>query len=29
MGGTAEFNALAFLTKVKEVLNTPEGGTQS
>lgn len=29
MGGKAEFNALAFLTKVKEVLNTPEGGTQS
>jgi len=29
MGGTAEFNALAFLTKVKEVLNTPIGGTQS
>ncbi|EGK86224.1 hypothetical protein D0A34_01770 [Microcoleus vaginatus PCC 9802] len=29
MGGNAEFNALAFLTKVKEVLNTPEGGTQS
>ncbi len=28
MGGTAEFNALAFLTKVKEVLNTPEGGAQ-
>jgi hypothetical protein len=28
MRGTAEFNALAFLTKVKEVLNTPEGGTQ-
>ncbi|MGB8687094.1 MAG: hypothetical protein WCD53_07115, partial [Microcoleus sp.] len=25
MGGVAEFNALAFLTKVKEVLNTPEG----
>ncbi len=29
MGGVAEFNALAFLTKVKEVLNTPEGGAQS
>ncbi|MCC3436570.1 MULTISPECIES: hypothetical protein [unclassified Microcoleus] len=29
MGGVAEFNALAFLTKVKEVLNTPTGGTQS
>ncbi|PSB03297.1 hypothetical protein C7B69_26455, partial [filamentous cyanobacterium Phorm 46] len=29
MGGVAEFNALAFLTKVKEVLNTPIGGTQS
>ena len=29
MGGIAEFNALAFLTKVKEVLNTPTGGTQS
>ena len=29
MGGIAEFNALAFLTKVKEVLNTPAGGTQS
>jgi hypothetical protein len=29
MGGIAEFNALAFLTKVKEVLNAPEGATQS
>lgn len=29
MGGIAEFNALAFLTKVKEVLNTPIGGGQS
>ncbi len=29
MGGIAEFNALAFLTKVKEVLNTPTGGAQS
>lgn len=29
MGGNAEFNGLAFLTKVKEVLNTPTGGTQS
>ena len=29
MGGIAEFNALAFLTRVKEVLNTPTGGTQS
>ncbi|HLO48108.1 MAG TPA: hypothetical protein VK211_06770 [Kamptonema sp.] len=28
MGGIAEFNSLAFLTKVKEVLNTPEGGAQ-
>jgi hypothetical protein len=29
MRGIADFNALAFLTKVKEVLNTPTGGTQS
>lgn len=28
MGGIAEFNSLAFLTKVKEVLNAPTGGSQ-
>lgn len=28
-GGNAEFNSLAFLNKVKEVLNVGDGGTQS